>query len=110
MKLSCLLVAAALLLAGRAPRLIDPPFVRKWTALVGDQCSVVAVRDGSVYTRSQKGLGALDLATGARRWSALPDRWIAAAALQGKHLIAVARTERAGTLVAVDVDTHQPRT
>lgn len=51
--------------------LIQPPFVRKWTQLVGEQAFVVAVRERVIYYCSHTGVGALDLATGRRKWSSL---------------------------------------
>jgi outer membrane protein assembly factor BamB len=92
------------------PMLPEPPFVRKWSQLAGDQASVVGVREGVVYYRSHDGVGALDLQTGLRRWSALSKQWIAAAALQGRTLYALSQTEKAAALVAVDLETQQPRT
>jgi outer membrane protein assembly factor BamB len=104
------LLAVAILLLGLAPQLIEPPFVRKWTQLAGDQAFLVAVRDGLVYYGSQKGLGALDLATGKRRWSSLSNQWITTAGIMGRTLYAISQTGKTSALVAIDIDSWRPRT
>jgi outer membrane protein assembly factor BamB len=103
-------MGAAMLLLGVAPGSIEPPFVRKWTQRVGDQAVVVAVAEGLVYYGSQKGVGALDLATGDRRWSRLDDQWIVTAAIRDRTLYAIAEKEEKPALVAVDLDSRQTRT
>jgi hypothetical protein len=113
------LLGAAILALGLAPRLIEPPFVRnrlieppfvrKWTQSLGDGAFVMAVRDGAIYYGSEKGLGALDLATGERRWSSLANQWIAAGAMQGRTLFAISQGEKTSELVAINIDSRQPR-
>jgi outer membrane protein assembly factor BamB len=75
------------------PKLIEPPFVRKWTALTGDNTAVIAVREGVVYYRSNDGVGAINLATGQQKWRWLKNAWIPSAALQGNRLYAIANSK-----------------
>jgi outer membrane protein assembly factor BamB len=113
--LLCLLFAA--LLAGNTGEqrhsrisLVEPPFVRKWTQMVGDDASLIAVRDGLVYYRSHDGVGALDLSTGRRIWGFPAKQRITAGALQGRTLYAISQTATTVSLVAIDIVSHRSRT
>src|SRR5438128_496363 len=95
---------------GASPRLMRPPFVRRWTQAVGDDAVVIAVHGGSVYYRSHSGIGALALATGQPRWRSLANRWVAAAVLQDRTLYAIWQGEKGGALAAVDAELGRART
>lgn len=94
-------------------KLIEPPFVRKWTYPAGEQVSVIAVRDGTIYYESHLCIGALDLATGRSKWTRFSKESISAAVLQNRAIYAIARTDKnepTGDLVAMSLDSLKPRT
>lgn len=97
----------ALLALGKTPPLIQPSFLRNWTQVTGDNTSVIAVQNKVIYYRSSKGIGALDLVSGQKKWSALPHQRFWDAALQGKTLYAVTRENSA--LFALDIESGQSR-
>ncbi len=112
MKFACLL-CLALVLLGTPPALIRPPFVRVWTQVLGDNTAVIAVHNGVIYASSDHGIVALDLVTGAQKWSILPTCRIRAAAFQGNALYALAYAVASPgkpDVVAVDLTTHRART
>jgi len=107
-------IATVLLCLGLMPRgmgqkLAEPPFVRKWTVRTGDNVVVIAVREGVVYYRGHEGLGAIDLATGERKWRCLAEMSSPAAALQGTNLYALVQTEKKSTLQVINCTSGKAR-
>lgn len=96
------LLMLALGAQAQGQKLAEPPFVRRWTAMTGDNLVVIAVRSGVVYYCSQKGVGALDLATGQSKWNCLESRSVPAAALIGSHVYALTPTEKKTDLQTID--------
>ncbi|WP_309721799.1 PQQ-binding-like beta-propeller repeat protein [Armatimonas sp.] len=45
--------------------------MRQWTQLLGDGVSVIAGEKGTLYYQSRQEVGAIDLATGTKKWSSL---------------------------------------
>ena len=114
MRVFCWIVLVLLILALSPPAtgqtLVEPPFVRQWTALVGENATVIAVRVGVIFYYSKEGVGALDLTTGQRKWSSLAHIVIPAAKLKDQTIYAIAQGEKNSTLEAIDIATGQART
>lgn len=105
---SLLLVFMALCYAlpTRAQSLAAPPFVRKWTQ---PDASVIAVEKGILYYGSRDGIGAIDLATGAKKWSCLTGQSIREACLREGILYVLSTTQAADRLYAVETRTGANR-
>lgn len=106
---SLLLVFVALwcALPTRAQSLAAPPFVRQWTQFVGDGAFVVAVEKGTVYYQCQDGVGAIDLATGTKKWSSLAGKRIEVGQFQDGVLYALAPGDKTSTVYAVNASNGQ---
>jgi outer membrane protein assembly factor BamB len=91
-------------------RLIEPPFVRKWTYPAGEQASVLAVREGVIYYYSHAALGALDLATGRSKWTRFSKESIDATILQNRTIYAAVHINKTFSLVALDLSSFRTRT
>ncbi len=92
-----------------APPLIEPPFVRKWTAQTGEQTRVLGVRDGTAYYGSSQGAGAVVIATGKTRWSTMAGRTVTMGALSSGALVVVAQAEKQADIVTLNIASGAPR-
>src|SRR5579871_2727308 len=109
--LLCLLFVALLApyAGAQSNALVEPPFVRKWTQVVGDNANLIGVRNGLVYYSCNEGIGALDIATGKRNWNLPAKEGGMNGVLQGNTLYALSGTATATSLLAIDIDTHRSR-
>lgn len=89
--------------------MIEPPFVRAWTLRAGQQAAVVSVQNGLIIYRCETGVGAVELATGAQTWTAIPTVWVNAAAAFGNRVYAMARGDKDSTLWELDAATGKAR-
>ena len=89
--------------AKTAPGLIRPPFVRTWTVKLEDSAQILGVQNGVAFYKSQKGLGALDVKSGAVLWETLHKEQISRARLVGTQIIAatLSADDSRGDILAV---------
>ncbi len=104
------IIVAILLLCGTrlagAQSLVSPPFVRQWTHFVGDGASVIAVEKGTIYYESWQEVGALDLATGVKKWSSLAGQRVGSTCFRKGTLYALVAGK---DLYAIDAGTGSSR-
>lgn len=113
--LSSLCLATALALFSvrgqcAVPAMPTPPYVRKWTQQTGEQTSVIAVREGTIYYFSSWDIGALYLDGGQRRWNVHFVEWVQGCVLQQSAIYAIIETEKTGALIRIDKATGQMST
>ena len=109
MRFWSILVAILLLCGARlagAQSLVAPPFVRQWTQFLGDGVSVIAGEKGTLYYQCRAGVGALDLATGTKRWSSLAGQQVGSACFRTGTLYALVE---GNTLYAINAGTGNTR-
>lgn len=112
MRFWSILVAILLLCDTRptgAQSLAAPPFVRQWTQFLGDGVSVIAGEKGMLYYQCRAGVGALDLATGTKRWSSLAGQQVGSACFRTGTLYVLSTSQAADRLYAVEARTGASR-
>ncbi|WP_395146320.1 PQQ-binding-like beta-propeller repeat protein [Armatimonas sp.] len=104
------IVVAILLLCDTRPAgaqsLVAPPFVRQWTQFIGDGASVIAVEKGTLYYQSWQEVGAIDLATGAKKWSSFAKQKVDSICFRTGTLYALVE---GNALYAINAGTGNPR-
>ncbi|MGC4044549.1 MAG: PQQ-binding-like beta-propeller repeat protein [Armatimonas sp.] len=106
MRIASLFIVIALTLSwlpqAQARELVKPPYVRHWTCLADDNAFVVAVKNGVVYYLGDNGVGAVTLATGQTRWTALAGQKYLYAQLAGNTLFVLVPEAKAVYAIAAD--------
>lgn len=60
---------ALLLIQTLSPQAVSPPMHRAWTELSDDRTTVLDIRDGTLIYSSENKIRAIDIRTGAKKWS-----------------------------------------
>lgn len=104
------ILVGVLLLFGTRPAgaqsLAAPPYVRQWTQVLGEGASVIAVEKGTLYYQSWQEVGAIDLATGVKKWSCLAGQRAGSVCLREDTLYALVDGKQ---LYAINTTTGTPR-